>query len=297
MAAPPDFFPGFERKRVAVPGAEIAAVIGGSGPPLLLLHGFPESLAMWQRVAPALAGRFTVIAADLRGYGESSVPTSTPDHAAYSFRAMAADQVALMSSLGFERFLVCGHDRGARTTHRMALDHPQRVIAAAILDILPTLYHYENVSRAFATGYYHWFFFIQPFDIPERMIGADSDYFLEKIFDRIGRKGVIDPQAMDCYARAFRDPARLHAMMEDYRAGASIDLEHDRADRGRKLSCPAMVLWGEKGVVGRNFDVLSVWRDFTEDLQGQALPCSHYLPEEAPQETAAKLLNFFGRHT
>ena len=295
MVAPQDFFPGFERKRVAVPGAEIAAVMGGSGPPLLLLHGFPESQAMWHLVAPALAERFTVIAADLRGYGESSVPASTPDHGPYSFRAMAADQAALMSALGFERFLICGHDRGARTTHRMALDHPKRVIAAAILDILPTIYHYENVSRAFATGYYHWFFFIQPFDIPERMIGADSDYFLEKIFDRIGRKGVIDPRAMDCYARAFRDPARLHAMMEDYRAGASIDLEHDRADRGRKLSSPVIVLWGEKGVVGRNFDVLSVWRDFAEDVRGEALPCGHYLPEEAPQAIAEKLLSFFSR--
>jgi haloacetate dehalogenase len=295
VAIPQDFFPGFERKRVAVPGAEIAAVIGGSGPPLLLLHGFPESLAMWHRVAPALAERFTVIAADLRGYGESSVPASAPDHAPYSFRVMAADQVALMLALGFEKFLVCGHDRGARTTHRMALDHPQRVIAAAILDILPTLYHYENVNRAFATGYYHWFFFIQPFDFPERLIGANADYFLERTFGRIGRKDAIDPRAMECYARAFRDPARLHAMMEDYRAGASIDLEHDRADRGRKLSCPAMVLWGEKGVVGRNFDVLSVWRDFAEDLRGQALPCSHYLPEEAPEATAEKLLNFLIR--
>lgn len=295
MAAPQDFFPGFERKRVAVSGAEIAAVVGGSGPPLLLLHGFPQSLVMWHRVAPALAERFTVIAADLRGYGESSVPTSSPDHAPYAFRAMAADQVALMSSLGFEKFLVCGHDRGARTTHRMALDHPQRVIAAAMLDILPTLYHYENVSRTFATGYYHWFFFIQPFDLPERLIGTNTDYFLEKTFGRIGRKDVIDPRAMDCYASAFRDPSRLHAMMEDYRAGASIDLEHDRADQDRKLSCPVLVLWGEKGVVGRNFDVLSVWRDFAEDLQGGALPCAHYLPEEAPEATAEKLLSFFTR--
>ena len=180
MVVPPEFFPGFERKRIAVAGAEIAAVVGGSGPPLLLLHGFPQSLVMWHLVAPALAERFTVIATDLRGYGESSVPASAADHAPYSFRAMAGDQAALMSALGFEKFLICGHDRGARTTHRMALDHPERVIAVAMLDILPTLYHYENVNRAFATGYYHWFFFIQPFDFPERLIGANSDYFLEK---------------------------------------------------------------------------------------------------------------------
>ena len=177
----------------------------------------------------------------------------------------------------------------------MALDHPDRVIAAAILDIVPTLYHYENVSREFATGYYHWFFFIQPFDLPERLIGANPDYFLERTFGRIGRKDAFDPQAMECYARAFRNPARLHAMMEDYRAGASIDLEHDHADRGRKLECPALVLWGEKGVVGRNFDVLSIWRGFASDVQGGALPCGHYLAEEEPQITAARLLEFFGQ--
>ncbi len=242
---PPDFFPGFERKRIAVPGAEIAAVVGGSGPPLLLLHGFPQSLVMWHRVAPALAEKFTVIATDLRGYGQSSVPASADDHAPYSFRAMSGDQLAVMTALGFDKFLVCGHDRGARTTHRMALDHPERVIAAAIMDILPTIYHYENVSRAFATGYYHWFFFIQPFDFPEKLIGANTDYFLERTFGRIGRAGAIDPLAMECYAKAFRNPARLHAMMEDYRAGASIDLEHDRAIEGRKLASRVLLLWGE----------------------------------------------------
>lgn len=293
MALPPNFFPGFERKRIAVPGAEIAAVVGGSGPPLLLLHGFPQSLVMWHRVAPALSERFTVIATDLRGYGESSVPATLPGHASYSFRALAGDQLAVMTALGFDKFLVCGHDRGARTTHRMALDHPERVTAASIMDILPTIYHYENVNRAFATGYYHWFFFIQPFDFPERLIGANADYFLERTFGRIGRAGAIDPQAMECYAKAFRDPARLHAMMEDYRAGASIDLEHDRADKGRKLSCPVLLLWGEKGVVGRNFDVPSVWKDFAVDLRGGALPCNHYLAEEEPELTAQRLLEFF----
>jgi haloacetate dehalogenase len=290
---PPDLFPGFECKRIAVPGAEIAAVIGGSGPPLLLLHGFPQSLVMWHRVAPALAERFTVIAADLRGYGESSVPATEYDHASYSFRAMAGDQLAVMTALGFDKFLVCGHDRGARTTHRMALDHPGRVTAAAIMDILPTLFHYENVNRAFATGYYHWFFFIQPFDLPERLLGANPDYFLERTFGRIGRGGAIDPRAMACYAKAFRDPMRLHAMMEDYRAAASIDLEHDRADKGRKLSCPVLLLWGGNGVVGRNFDVLGVWKDFTADMRGSALPCNHYLAEEEPEQTAQRLLEFF----
>jgi haloacetate dehalogenase len=293
VALPPDFFPGFQRKRIAVPGAEIAAVFGGSGPPLLLLHGFPQSLAMWHRVAPTLAKKFTVIATDLRGYGESSVPASATDHASYSFRAMAGDQLAVMTALGFDRFLICGHDRGARTAHRMALDHPERITAAAIMDILPTLYHYENVNRAFATGYYHWFFFIQPFDFPERLIGADPDYFLQRTFGRIGHEGAIDPRALECYAQAFRDPARLHAMMEDYRAGASIDLEHDRADRSRKLSCPVLVLWGKQGVVGRNFDVLDVWRGYAADLRGDALPCNHYLAEEEPQETARRLLGFF----
>jgi haloacetate dehalogenase len=295
VAAPADLFPGFQSRHVAVAGAEISAVVGGSGPPLLLLHGFPQSYAMWHRVATALAVQFTVIAADLRGYGESSVPATAPDHSSYAFRAMAADQLELMAKLGFDRFMVCGHDRGARTAHRMALDCPDRVTAAAILDIVPTLYHYENVNREFATGYYHWFFFIQPFDLPERLIGANSDYFLERTFGRIGRKDAFDPQAMECYTRAFRDPARLHAMMEDYRAGASIDLEHDRADRGRKLACPILVLWGEKGVVGRSFDVLKIWRDFASDVQGEALPCSHYLAEEEPQLSADRLLQFFAR--
>ncbi|HEY7688605.1 MAG TPA: alpha/beta hydrolase [Dongiaceae bacterium] len=295
MVAAADLFPGFQSERIAVAGAEIAAVIGGSGPPLLLLHGFPQNFTMWHRVAPALARDFTVIAADLRGYGDSSVPATVPDHASYSFRAMAQDQAALMTALGFERYLVCGHDRGARVTHRMALDHPQRVIAAAILDIVPTLYHYENVTREFATGYYHWFFFIQPFDFPERLIGANPDYFLDRTFGRIGRRDAIDPRAIECYARAFRDPARLHAMMEDYRAGASIDLEHDRADRGRKLACPVLVMWGEKGVVGRNFDVLDIWRGFALDVRGGALPCGHYLAEEEPEATATRLLQFFSK--
>jgi haloacetate dehalogenase len=268
-------------------------VVGGSGPPLLLLHGFPQSLAMWHRLTPALAEKFTVIATDLRGYGQSSVPDSKPDHSPYSFRVMAEDQVAVMAKLGYDRFLVCGHDRGARTTHRMALDHPKRVIAAAIMDILPTLYHYENVNRAFATGYYHWFFFIQPFDFPEKLIGANADYFLKRTFLRIGREGAIDPRAMQCYARAFGQRARLHAMMEDYRAAASIDLEHDRADRRRRLSCPVLVLWGKHGVVGRNFDVLGVWKKYAKDLRGGALPCNHYLAEEEPEMTARRLLRFF----
>lgn len=296
MTAAAEFFPGFRRQRVAVPGAEIAAVVGGSGPPLLLLHGFPESHVMWHRIAPALAERFTLVAADLRGYGESSAPPSAPDHAPYSFRAMAADQVALMTALGFQRFAVCGHDRGARVTHRLALDHGERATAAAVLDIVPTLYHYENVSREFATGYYHWFFFIQPFDLPERLIGANPDYYLGKVFARIGRPDAIDPRAMAAYAQAFRDPARLHAMMEDYRAGASIDLEHDRADRGRKVACPLLVLWGANGVVGRNFDPLAIWRERAENAVGEALPCGHYLAEELPDATAEKLLAFFSRY-
>jgi haloacetate dehalogenase len=277
VVVPPEFFPGFERKRIAVAALRsrpwsVAAAAAASAP------WISQSLVMWHRVAPALAERFTVIATDLRGYGESSVPATLPDHASYSFRAMAGDQLAVMTALGFDKFLACGHDRGARTTHRMALDHPERVTAAAIMDILPTIYHYENVNRAFATGYYHWFFFIQPFDLPERLIGANPDYFLERTFGRIGRAGAIDPRAMECYARAFRDHARLHAMMEDYRAGASIDLEHDRADKGRKLSCPVLLLWGEKGVVGRNFESRG-WKDLPL-ICGCGVACNHYLPKK-----------------
>jgi haloacetate dehalogenase len=291
-------FDGFETRRVATSGAEINLRLGGSGPPLLLLHGYPQTHVMWHRVAPYLAERFTVAAADLRGYGDSAKPTSDPAHAAYSKRAMARDQVEVMSSLGFERFAVVGHDRGARVTHRMALDHPDRVERAAVLDICPTLAMYERTDMAFASGYYHWFFLIQPYDLPERLIAADPDFYLESKTGGFGldpRKDVsetFDPAALEEYKRCFRDPAAIHASCEDYRAGATIDLEHDRADLNRKIACPLLVLWGTQGLVGRQFDVLGLWRERAGDVTGRSIDCGHYLAEEAPADTLAALQAF-----
>ncbi len=291
-------FDGFETRRVATSGAEINLRLGGSGPPLLLLHGYPQTHVMWHRVAPYLAERFTVAAADLRGYGDSAKPASDPAHAVYSKRAMARDQVEVMGSLGFERFAVVGHDRGARVTHRMALDHPDRVERAAVLDICPTLAMYERTDMAFASGYYHWFFLIQPYDLPERLIAADPDFYLESKTGGFGldaRKDVsetFDPAALEDYKRCFRDPAAIHASCEDYRAAATIDLEHDRADLNRKIACPLLALWGTQGLVGRQFDVLGLWRERAGDVTGRSIDCGHYLAEEAPADTLAALQAF-----
>ncbi len=288
-------FDGFETRRVATSGAEINLRLGGSGPPLLLLHGYPQTHVMWHRVAPYLAERFTVVAADLRGYGDSAKPASDPAHATYSKRAMARDQVEVMSSLGFERFAVVGHDRGARVAHRMALDHPDRVERAAVLDICPTLAMYERTDMAFASGYYHWFFLIQPYDLPERLIAADPDFYLESKTGGFGldpRKDVsetFDPAALEDYKRCFRDPAAIHASCEDYRAAATIDLDHDRADLNRKIACPLLVLWGTQGLVGRLYDVLGLWRERAGDV---SIDCGHYLAEEAPADTLAALQAF-----
>jgi len=253
---------------------------------------------MWHRVAPYLAERFTVAAADLRGYGDSAKPASDPAHAAYSKRAMARDQVEVMGSLGFERFAVVGHDRGARVTHRMTLDHPDRVERAAVLDICPTLAMYERTDMAFASGYYHWFFLIQPYDLPERLIAADPDFYLESKTGGFGldpRKDIsetFDPAALEEYKRCFRDPAAIHATCEDYRAAATIDLEHDRADLNRKIACPLLALWGTQGLVGQQFDVLGLWRERAGDVTGRSIDCGHYLAEEAPADTLAALQAF-----
>ncbi len=291
-------FDGFETRRVATSGAEISFRLGGSGPPLLLLHGYPQTHVMWHRVAPYLAERFTVVAADLRGYGDSTKPESDARHSTYSKRAMARDQVEVMSNLGYERFAVVGHDRGARVAHRMALDHPERVERAAVLDICPTLAMYEGTDMAFASGYYHWFFLIQPYDLPERLIAADPDFYLESKTGGFGlgpRKDpavIFEPEALAEYKRCFRDPAAIHASCEDYRASATIDLEHDRADLGRKVACPLLALWGTQGLVGQLFDVLGLWRERADDVTGRAIDCGHYLAEEAPADTLAALQAF-----
>ncbi|HUH92776.1 MAG TPA: alpha/beta hydrolase [Casimicrobiaceae bacterium] len=289
-----ELFPRFESRCIATRGGEIRLVVGGRGPPLLLLHGYPQTHAIWHKIAPRLAEHFTVVCSDLRGYGDSSKPASTPDHAPYSKRAMALDQVQVMEALGFRRFRLAGHDRGGRVAHRLARDHANRVERLAVLDISPTVAMYGKTDMAFATAYYHWFFLIQPYDLPERLIGSDPAYYLRR---KLGGWGSalehFDPRAYAEYERCFSDPATIHASCEDYRASAAIDLEHDAADAGTKLDCPLLVLWGEKGVVNRLFDPLADWRAVANDVRGRKLSCGHYLPEEVPEETCEELLGFF----
>jgi haloacetate dehalogenase len=285
-------FEGFESSIVDAGEARIPVRHAGTGPPLLLLHGNPQTHAMWHLVAPRLAEEFTVIATDLRGYGDSSKPETTPDHAPYSKRAMAQDQIAVMRTLGFERFFVCGHDRGGRVGYRMALDHPGVVTKLAVLDIVPTWEAFSRADMAFGLGYWHWFFLAQPYDLPERMIGTDPTYFF---LSREERSTIFTQEALEEYLRCFRDPGTVHAICEDYRAAATLDFAHDEADRRaeRRVTCPVLALWGQKGYLGEWYDVLDVWRGWAGDVRGRALECGHYLPEEAPDETLSELRAFF----
>jgi haloacetate dehalogenase len=286
---------GFRAGSEDVGEATIAYEAGGDGPPLLLLHGYPQTRRCWHLVAPALADRFTVIAADLRGYGDSSAPQDGENHEGYSKRAMARDMVRLMERLGHERFAVAGHDRGGRVVHRMVRDHPERVSRAAVLDIVPTATLFETVDQAVATSYYHWFFLIQPDGLPETMIGRDPEWYLRETVRRwSGTARPVAEAAIREYARWFRRPGAVHASCEDYRAGASIDLEHDRADAERRVACPLLVLWGAEGRMGRIYDVLATWHAVADDVRGRALPGGHFVPEEAPRETVRELLQFFG---
>lgn len=289
-------FPGFTLRTIEVaPGIALRARIGGSGPPLLMLHGNPQTHAMWHKVAPALAERFTVVCPDLRGYGFSSKPSPSADHAAYAKRVMAADMAALMERLGFTRFRLVGHDRGARVGHRLMLDHPDRVERAALLDIIPTLEHFEGADMGFAMGYSHWFFLAQPAPYPETMIAADPRFWL---LSHSGRHGVppdfFAPEAFADYLAALKEPGTIAAICEDYRAAATIDLTHDRASRaaGQRVTCPLLVLWGAKGRLGAWYDVPGVWRLYAEDVRGAAMPSGHYIAEEAPAETLAALAAF-----
>jgi haloacetate dehalogenase len=290
-----NFGENFKQARIETSGAAINLVHGGEGrQPLLLLHGYPQTHVMWHRVIPFLARHFHIICPDLRGYGDSAKPPSDPDHSVYSKRTMAADMVQVMKELGHEQFLVAGHDRGARVAHRMALDYPERVSRACVMDIAPTLHMFTHTDQQFATGYYHWFFLIQPDGLPERMIGHEPGYYLtEKLKRWSGPEAHFDPDAVAEYVRCFSDPAAIHASCEDYRAAATIDLQHDEQDRGRKIQCPLLVLWGNQGFVHRTYDVLEVWRDYAQQVEGRALDCGHFLPEEAPEQVAGALLDFF----
>jgi haloacetate dehalogenase len=274
-------FPGFKAAKIETSGATINVVSAGQGPPLLLLHGAPQSLATWYKIAPQLAKDYTVVAADLRGYGDSSKPPNGENHVNYSKRAMALDGVEVMRHFGFEKFAVVGHDRGGRVAHRMTLDHAGQVTKVAVIDIVPTYKLYHNVTREFATSYYHWFFFIQPEPFPETLLNNSIDFYM---------RGSGDAHAE--YVRCFKNPATVHAMCEDYRASASIDLEHDEADLNRKIECPFFTLWGARGAMGRMYDVLAAWRERAVNVSGKGLAGGHSLQEEKPEETLAELQAF-----
>jgi len=291
--------PGFEKKTITVPSAdgpiEIACQLGGSGPPLLLLHGFPQSKAIWHRIAPELARQYSIVVTDLRGYGDSSKPHGKDDHSTYSKRSMASDQHAVMQLLGHQQFFLLGHDRGARVSHRLAMDFPESVLRLMVLDISPTLSMYENTCMEFAKGYWHWFFLIQTEPVPESLIGANPEYWLKNHMGRHAGTDVFDPACWLEYLAGVSNPEGMHAMCEDYRASASIDLNHDRADRLtiKKLRMPLRVLWAEHGLVNKCCEPLDDWRKVAEEVSGKTLACGHYIPEELPVELLEEVKKFF----
>jgi haloacetate dehalogenase len=288
-----DFFPGFERRRIATSGAEINLVTGGNGPPLLLLHGYPQTHLLWRKIAPRLAAEFTLVIPDLRGYGDSSKPPGGANQIAYSKRALAQDQAEAMSALGFDRFMVAGHDRGARVAHRLVRDHAARIERVALLDIVPTLYRFETFDDKAARGSFHWFFLIQPGGLPERLIGAEAEFFLRHMLGLARHPDRLEPEAFADYLRCFANPETIRATCDEYRAGAGIDLEHDRADRATKIRMPLLVLWGRSSGQGSGYDMLAVWRDHANDVRGQPIDSGHFLPEDAADQTYAALRGFF----
>ena len=285
------FFPEFRSDTFEGSGAAIRYVTGGSGSPVLLLHGYPQNHLMWRKVAPQLARNFTIVAADLRGYGDSSKPVGGGDHSAYSKRTMAQDQVELMLRLGFPKFAVVGHDRGGRVAHRMVRDHRDRVTKLAVLDIIPTYTLYHSVTQAVATAYYHWFFLIQPEPFPETLIGRSVEFYLRRSLGPLVPE-VISEDVYAEYLRTFREPAAIHATCEDYRAGASIDLDHDAADLEEKITCPLLALWGERGPMHRYYDVLGTWKERGTNVSGRPIASGHFLAEEKPDDVARELAQF-----
>jgi haloacetate dehalogenase len=276
------FFPGFKPFNVSTTGATIRGVVGGQGPPVLLLHGAPQTHISWRIVAPRLAEAYTVVAADLRGYGDSSTPPDGENHANYSKRAMALDQIEVMRHFGFNRFPVIGHDRGGRVAHRMALDHPDAVTKLAVLDIVPTYYLYTHVTIEFVQAYFHWFNYLRPAPGPENELKAQAEAQLARATSDIQKE----------YLRSSSRPEHIHAMCEDYRAGASIDLKHDEADLSKKIACPLLTLWGERGPMGRIYDVLAIWRERGTTVSGKGLPGGHNLQEEVPDEVLSAVRAF-----
>ena len=297
-----EFFKGFKTQQIKTSSAVIKTVYGGNnnGSPVLLLHGIPETHVLWRKVAPALAHDYFVVMTDLRGYGDSSKPPGGGDHFAYSKRAMAQDQVEVMKHLGFEKFALVGHDRGGRVAHRLALDHPEALTKLVILDIVPTYLLYQHITQDFATVFYHWFLLVQPAPFPETLVQNSAEYFLKCTLLWLGGSKLTDPlpdwispAVFREYLRTFRQPDTIHAICEDYRAAASIDLEHDKADLGKKIQCPLLVLWSEKGPFHRMYNVLQTWQDHaTVQAQGKVMPTGHFLPEQMPEELTQDIRTF-----
>jgi haloacetate dehalogenase len=288
-------FDDFKDVSATVDGVRIKAIQGGHGPALLLLHGHPQTHAIWHKVVPELTKHFTIVAADLRGYGDSGKPEGLPDHSNYSKRRMAQDQVDLMRSLGYESFAVLAHDRGGRVAVRMALDHPTVVTKLITLDVAPTLAMYEKTSFEFARAYWHWFFLVRPAPFPETLIRADADLYLKQtIGARSAGLKPFTPEAYAEYLRCLQQPGTPHGICEDYRASVTIDLEHDRDSlaKGQKITCDFLALWGAEGVIEKCFDPIAEWRHFSDNVSGHSLPCGHYIPEEAPELLLERVLPF-----
>ncbi len=288
------FGKGFKKEKIKVNDAEINFVHGGYGEPLLLLHGYPQTHVMWSKIAPDLASDFYIVCPDIRGYGDSSKPKGLPDHSNYSKRVMSQDMTELMEQLGFESFYAAGHDRGGRVLHRMCLDHPSKVNKACVMDIAPTHHMFTTADKEFATGYYHWFFLIQPDGLPEKLIGEAPEYYLREILRRwSGKRKEFNPGAVREYVRCFSVPSCIHGSCEDYRAASTIDLEHDEEDMEKKIICPLLVLWGNEGFVHRKYNVLETWEKRAINVTGRALDSGHFLPEENPKDVLHELKKFF----
>ena len=286
-------FSNFQHLALPTDEVKINLIRGGKGKPILLLHGYPQTHVMWHKIAPELAKDFTVILPDLRGYGDSDKPTGKTNHENYSKRAMAQDQIEIMTQLGYDEFFVVGHDRGARVAHRLTLDYPDQVKKLVLLDIAPTYQMYRQTDQDFATAYYHWFFLIQPYPFPETLIGQDPDYFLTYCLQSWSHdKAAFTQEAMREYLRCFRDTQMIHGTCEDYRASATIDLDHDQADFHQKINCPVLVLWGSHGVIAKTYNVIESWQERALKVQGKAINCGHFLPEEAPDETYNHIKTF-----